>query len=806
MTIPHNVVHLDLQRGGREEGVKLPAVVLKLRDKCARHLQKLLNRMFDQIDDTLFGKAERSENGSEQTLFFDAMRELRLKQGQVVGLCVQGLTEDFRFLPAGGRRRAEVLFDAESLSLVQNDVLEEQVAFDNMIKRSRAATQRDLEHLTLRLAAVISGVRVEDDNNPLSPDRLVAHFGRACSCIEIDIKPRLVLYKLFEKQVLVHLKSIYEAANKYLIEQGVMPDLRSVTPASRQAGRRQPIYQQGQVIDSATGAIQETTREDTLEVLRQLLGTQHSGLYGGQPGVGMARPAGGLEMVAGQGMATGQGLPQQALVGLLSTLQQRPQQAQGAAAALNYRALVEAALESSRDTQKPQLGPLDQDIMNLVSMLFEYILSDRNLHPKVKALIGRLQIPVLKVAILDRTFFSKANHSARRLLNELASSAIGWTESEDGVQDPFLSKLEAIVDVLIREFDADITVFDTLLEDFLAFVEADRKRRRLVEQRTRDAELGRAKSDVARRLVQDELNGLLDGAAVPALTLSVLHQGWSGYLVLLYLKGGKDTAEWRAGLDVARRLIAGTALEETREPLEVAAIGQLLSELGAGLQQSAFQTFEQERLLRKIDCLLMETSQARIARSIELEDDFLNLAEGRDGEALVSHSQVIGTGETPVADTIQEPAGGQTVAATAAAPVAAENAAALLQPEDRAPVHAEIQLVAPEMDALSVDEQTEGRAAEDLLAALGVGCWVEIRESEERRYRAKLAAIIQTTGKYVFVNRMGVKVAEKSRMTLALALKRNEIVVLDDSCLFDRALETLIGNLRSSRPGSSAGA
>jgi hypothetical protein len=75
------------------------------------------------------------------------------------------------------------------------------------------------------------------------------------------------------------------------------------------------------------------------------------------------------------------------------------------------------------------------------------------------------------------------------------------------------------------------------------------------------------------------------------------------------------------------------------------------------------------------------------------------------------------------------------------------------------------------------------------------GCWFEFK-SDEQPERCKLAAIIKATGKYIFVNRSGVKVAEKTKSGLAVELKRGSIQVLNDGLLFDRALESVIGSLR----------
>ena len=54
-------------------------------------------------------------------------------------------------------------------------------------------------------------------------------------------------------------------------------------------------------------------------------------------------------------------------------------------------------------------------------------------------------------------------------------------------------------------------------------------------------------------------------------------------------------------------------------------------------------------------------------------------------------------------------------------------------------------------------------------------------------------------GKYIFVNRNGAKVAEYLQEELALALSRAEVTLLDDGLIFDRALESIIDNLRHNR-------
>jgi hypothetical protein len=77
-----------------------------------------------------------------------------------------------------------------------------------------------------------------------------------------------------------------------------------------------------------------------------------------------------------------------------------------------------------------------------------------------------------------------------------------------------------------------------------------------------------------------------------------------------------------------------------------------------------------------------------------------------------------------------------------------------------------------------------------------MGSWVAFREDDENSLRCKLAAIIEATGKYVFVDRTGMKVLERSRIALAVEFQRGTARALDDTLLFDRALESVLGNLR----------
>ena len=111
--------------------------------------------------------------------------------------------------------------------------------------------------------------------------------------------------------------------------------------------------------------------------------------------------------------------------------------------------------------------------IDMVAMLFDYILDDRNIPVAMRALLGRLQIPLVKVAMLEREFISRKSHPARLLLNGLAATATGC-DVQQGHEDPSYRKVEAIVQTIVERFDSDTRLFKTLLDDLESFRDTKR--------------------------------------------------------------------------------------------------------------------------------------------------------------------------------------------------------------------------------------------------------------------------------------------------------------------------------------------
>jgi hypothetical protein len=724
---------------GSSPVARLPVVLLQVRDKAAQQLKESLQTLFDNADDTLFEMADRAHNNAEQNVFFEAMRDLRLKRKSIERNFLDKFFE--AFLRLGQYEIAEPILSEpvsfDKLALVHNDDLERTVAIDAMVTKVVSRDGVALSQLTTRLNELIPQP-LTDETNPLGPTLLCDFFLQAGRNLGVEIKVKLIILKLFEKYALTNADQLYEEANLLLISAGVLPDLK-VLPSRRSTDRSSSTAPatEAQRADSAA-LVQAAEKldksvQEVFSALQELLVYVRGNLTPRPDNAAEARP-----------------ISSQDLLRLLSHLQQYVPRAENPDD-FDLRAQLEQLIGrvSARSGKFRTVGTIDEDVINLISMLFEFILDDRNLPGSLRALIGRLQIPMLKVAVIDKGFFSRGSHPARRLLNEIASAALGWGGRDDSQRDSLYTRIDQIVQRLLHDFVDDPAIFTELLVDFLAFTSDERRRSELLEQRTRDAEEGRALAELARQRVQQALNDRLLGRTLPEVVVRLLQEAWSKVLLLTCLKHGEQSAEWAAGLQAMDDLI--WSVEPHEEPdarqrlLEL--VPGLLKSLRDGLSSAAFDPFATSEFFSQLEALHVQAFN-HVARPAGEADDV-------------------------AAD---EPVDGPTMMA----------------------VVEEIVLVAPGEQVISepslhLPENDEGLMQVDKLR---LGSWVEIQEDEDHKLRCKLAAIVEPSGRYVFVNRTGMKVLEKTRMGLAVEFRRGTIRVLDDSLLFDRALESVLGNLR----------
>lgn len=175
-------------------------------------------------------------------------------------------------------------------------------------------------------------------------------------------------------------------------------------------------------------------------------------------------------------------------------------------------------------------GKLDHMVIDVVGSLFDQILSDTRVPPQMAREIARLQLPVLRVALVDATFFSSRRHPVRRFVNRIASLACAFDNFEDGPGKEFVQRVRDLVQEIVDgDFD-QVDLYAAKLAELESFITQQATSE--VKGREAIAVLETKETDLRtqqRYLIQ--LQGALASVAMPEFLRTFLCQVWSQALV-----------------------------------------------------------------------------------------------------------------------------------------------------------------------------------------------------------------------------------------------------------------------------------
>ena len=422
------------------------------------------------------------------------------------------------------------------------------------------------------------------------------------------------------------------------------------------------------------------------------------------------------------------------------------------------------------DGDTPRLDCDVEDVIDMVGMVFVYILQDRHLPATVKAVLAKLQIPILKVALLDRAFFAKKNHPARLLLNSLAQAGMGLDGGAEA-DGPVYQKIEAVVGLIVAEWDRNVGLFYELLGDFTAFMALEYRRNRAAEERTRQATQSREQILQAKKAAAYVIASRLRGAeSAPLVLKSFLCNAWKDVLVLAWLRRKKDREDWDSAIGLMDQLIGGIT-----SPLAAQAPGSknpvapaLLASMKSRLEDLAYERHWIVALLKELEDFRGEPAR-----------------DAREQAADRSHWRSVPIEDADFAALLGEVEDG--MARSEGFP----QAAASLPEAARARAG---KTPGGVLEEYGLDDEFIGKAS-----ALEVGQWLEFHEGGRRPRRAKLSWKSLESDAHIFVNAKGAKVVEMTLADLARCLSSGAAKIIEDSSipLMDRALSRLMQALEN---------
>jgi hypothetical protein len=721
-------------------------VLNRCKDTVIVYINALLTELFNNSDKALTSFAQKAETNEVQNRFFEAMAMIRNRHGLV--------EHEFRELLSEGfdnfwREQPEIngLSDIDEdteLELVDHESMDVSTALENMISRTVGHHRSQLYALGQRLSVVSGGRSIKHKQIPSGPHHLANAFSDAIDALSLESRIKVIILALFDKYVLKQLGSIYDDFNNNLKEAGVLPQLRPSIQKS-------PDSRGGASEGDEEHAQQEQTQEELGEELFGSILDMMANRRRTSPEKLAAKQA--SAQAAGRPLGSVPSATQENLVNALSNIQPAKRSdvipdvnAPGAAISnieIDEQFLIRVKHTLAEERHKlytevgaDRLEAADEDTIDLVGMLFEYMLNDPVLPAVAKALISHLHTPYLKVAIIDRKLLTDSNHEARQLLDSLVEAGSHWID-ERNLKRGIYPDMQNVIDRVLKEFSDNVSLFGTLLETFKKRMDEFRRKSDILEKRAQDSIKGREKLNVARQRASQEMRARSFSENLPQPAKDFLEKTWVDKLVFVLLRhpDGEMSDDWKEALRIADEIAWAF---ESKDEVEREELDKSLPDLRKSIEDglASLGGFHQEKS-QILFGLLSNAQTASIA-----SEQAVKTASASDTVVPISEK-----------------------AKLEAKPV-------------KPSVAAEPSIEQAEGEEITDDEQ----AMMEKLRRIKFGTWFEIKDSQSGELqKVKLSWLSPLTASCMFVDRAGVQTAIKPLRTLAQEILKGESVILEDS-------------------------
>lgn len=749
--------------GSRE--IALPPRVRSLLEGVLALAGNIIERSFgdslNEYEQQLFKQAEKARSSNEQHAVFESLREVKRGRADAAPRFLLFLESALARLDSRPAAAAPAPRFQE-LTLLDTRDQEENLALQEIATKAEIRHSQALYALGHRFGVMAGTPALDAESLPLGPQQLCAALRYSTACLGLVLEHRLLLYRQFDRRAMAEIGSLYTAVNDYLVQQRILPNLQlsqrygASTPAPASAAKpaagaeatatppatpaptpTAPVAASAPALARAPMPHEDARDSELFHTLRELLS-------GRRQAVGQAPPP--RDSISDY-VATGEDIQS-----VLGSLQHRPAAPMMLGGRVVQRTighlkqdLVQQLRQFTPDGKPPQLTDVDADTLDLVGMLFDFIAKDMRASGSTQSLLTKLQVPVLRVALRDKSFFTRRSHPARQLLNAIAETGQYWIDESEGDADRLLvEKMQLVVDRVSNEFDGRDELFDELLTDLSRHMGTLARKAEVAERRHVDAAKGRERLDMARERASQAVAERLQDKKINRLVRTLLEQAWTDVLALTILRQGEESDAYRRRIAVADQLIAGSASADDTA---------LRTEIEQGLSQVGFHADDAHGMVQQ---LFSSSEQARDDSAATRTELALKLkSKARLGEE---------TGSAPAA------------AAAPAATPAAKTAA-----ETPTPLNAE-------------ERQTLER-----LKTLPFGTWFEfVINQQGDTVRRKLSWFSTLTGRCLFVNQRGARTEERTLHQLSRDLVRKQvrIVTVEKESMIDRAWDTIVTTLK----------
>jgi len=262
-------------------------------------------------------------------------------------------------------------------------------------------------------------------------------------------------------------------------------------------------------------------------------------------------------------------------------------------------------------------SPEERATIEIVALLFQSILTEDRIPASVRVWFARLQMPVLRVAVTEPDFFATIDHPARRLIDRMGACVMGFgAAGGSAATDQVLEKeVKRVVQVVEAYPDTGRRVFQTVLVEFERFLEHYFKNENAASMRGVSLAQQVEQRETMAIQYTIELRRMLNEVPVQEGVRQFLFHVWADVLATTAVRFGAQSEQTRSMKRAAADLIWSASAKVSREERAevIRRLPQLLKALREGMDAAGMVSGKQDEHIQQLNNSLAAAFTAKAA-------------------------------------------------------------------------------------------------------------------------------------------------------------------------------------------------
>jgi len=525
----------------------------------------------------IFSHAEHAESNQQETHLFEQYNLLKKSTDKLLN-SLNAITQG---MPDAITEQISMGEEDISLSIVEDEELEISLAFTQLESVLDIKFSKYLFALEKRLKILFAARNITKSNMPFGVASVCWIFSQTLDLSQSDINTKTRLIDFLKKQLSVQLLELYTIIDKKFVDAGILPNIKIETKRASTPKKPTGSYGNAQSTNSSggygEGSPQNTDKSQDISTNQ---GFSESQIV---PNNNVFNQQQSNQSSANQGNNGNSSELVNSIFGLMNN--SRSQSFQSSDAANIDNSMMDSALENlskitsvaagSTEIDKlkemildgvknetgiyyPSLNTQQQNSLDIMGMFYDHVKQDASIDNNMLSSLNAINIPLIRTAINDQTFFENNNHPAREYLEKIIHASQKWHGTS------VVKSLHKFSSNLASEYDGTPEPFNVANEDLESFLRLTQRRAKKAEEKWINAAKGKEKLDISRHKVEEVVENVSQHA-VPNFVKNVIKYVIQDSLTLSLLRHGEGSDEWHKNINTSTNIAKMTNPELVKE-------------------------------------------------------------------------------------------------------------------------------------------------------------------------------------------------------------------------------------------------